>query len=65
MYQAIQLFKLMRPQQWYKNILVFIAVFFTGQLFNFPVVFLSFLGFIALCLISSANYILNDVLDIK
>lgn len=63
MYLISQLIKLMRPQQWYKNLLVFAAAFFSGSLLSFPALILSFYGFIALCLVSSGNYIANDIID--
>lgn len=55
---------LARPYQWYKNLVVFIAVFFSGLLFSPEPLILSILGFISLCLVSSANYIINDILDV-
>ena len=42
---------------------VFFAVFFSFNLFNFNKLMLSFFGFIILIMLSSANYILNDVAD--
>ena len=57
--------KLARPQQWYKNLLVFLPIIFVGKLFNLDLLLLTVLGFFSLCLISSANYILNDVIDLK
>ena len=59
------LIRICRPQQWYKNLLVFLPIIFKGSLFNTHLLFLTFLGFISLCLISSSNYILNDIIDIK
>ncbi|MEK6947129.1 MAG: UbiA prenyltransferase family protein [Nanoarchaeota archaeon] len=55
--------KMMRPEQWYKNLLVFLAVFFSFNLFNFNKLMLSFFGFMILIMLSSANYILNDIAD--
>jgi len=57
--------KLIRVKQWYKNLLVFLPLVFGQQLFNFNLVFATFFGFVALCLISSSNYILNDIFDRK
>jgi len=57
--------KIMRPQQWYKNIVIFTAIVFTGQFFVTTQLWHTFLGFISLCLISSANYIINDIRDRK
>lgn len=56
-------FHLFRVQQWYKNLLIFLPLVFAGLLLNPKSIFLTFLGFIALCLMSSTNYILNDILD--
>ena len=56
---------LARPQQWYKNLLLFIALVFVGWLFNPIAFFTTLLGFFAFCLISSANYVTNDILDFK
>jgi 4-hydroxybenzoate polyprenyltransferase len=61
--QAFYTFKLMRPRQWLKNVLVFATILFTGQLFN-PVAFTSvFLAFVVFCGLSSAIYIINDIVD--
>ena len=57
--------KIMRPEQWYKNLLVFLAIFFSFNLFNFHKLALSFLGFIILVILSSANYVINDIADRK
>lgn len=62
--------RLMRPHQWYKNILVFLPVLF-GRVDNFEV-WLNFvlsslpvltLGFGILSAVSSAGYIFNDIAD--
>ncbi|MGM5482223.1 MAG: UbiA family prenyltransferase [Nanobdellota archaeon] len=55
--------RLMRPSQWYKNLVIFIAIFFTGQIFQSQSLLLTALGFISLCMVSSSNYIINDVVD--
>ena len=55
---------LMRPYQWYKNLLLFIPIFF-GKLVDVNGFTLSFLGFISLCCISSAGYIISDLFDIR
>ena len=57
--------ELIRVRQWYKNIVIFISLIFSFNLFNPKLFFLTFLGFIALCFVSSAGYIINDILDIK
>ncbi len=57
--------RLIRINQWYKNLLVFLAIFFSGNLFNQNMFFTSVLSFLSLCLVSSSGYILNDLFDLK
>lgn len=57
--------KLIRVQQWYKNLVIFLALFFAGNLFEPTGFILTVIGLISLCLISSVNYIINDIIDIK
>lgn len=54
---------LMRPQQWVKNVFVFLPVFFDGQLFNTARLFPCFVAFIAFCMAASGIYCLNDIFD--
>ena len=61
----LQLIKLCRPQQWYKNFLVFLPLIFVGKLFDTKLLLLSIAGFVALSFMSSTNYILNDLFDMK
>ena len=56
--------QLLRVQQWYKNSVVFIALLFSGNLFDIQLLFTSLPAFVALCLLSSANYIINDIKDV-
>jgi 4-hydroxybenzoate polyprenyltransferase len=59
------LLKTMRPRQWTKNIFVFAALVFDGKLFH-PVPFLrTAAAFTLFCLIASATYIFNDLLDVE
>lgn len=55
----------MRPHQWYKNLVVFLAIFFAGKATNIDEVLYVGLGFLVLCIVSSANYIFNDIIDKK
>ena len=55
--------KALRPQQWVKNLSLFASIIFTGQLFNTPLFVVSTLGFIVFCILSSASYLLNDIVD--
>lgn len=57
--------KLIRPQQWYKNLLIFFPLIFSFNLFNSNLYLPFIMGFILLCLVSSVNYILNDIKDIE
>jgi len=59
------LIKLMRPQQYYKNLLIFISIIFSANIFEFSLYTPLFVGFVGLCAISSVNYIINDWHDIK
>jgi 4-hydroxybenzoate polyprenyltransferase len=59
------LLKTMRPRQWTKNGFVLIALVFDKQLFRFEPLWHTVLGFVVFCLISSAVYILNDIVDIE
>lgn len=63
----VQNFKIMaqalRIQQWLKNLAVFAAILFTGQLFNPKLFLLSTKAFIIFCLISSGSYLINDIID--
>ena len=57
--------KLIRVKQWYKNGIVFVAIFFSLNLFSIENLFVSILGFIGLCLVSGAGYIRNDIQDVN
>jgi 4-hydroxybenzoate polyprenyltransferase len=59
------LIKTMRPKQWTKNGLVFLALIFDKQLFNPDAFFRTAAGFGLFCLLSSAVYIFNDISDIE
>ena len=57
--------KLIRIQQWYKNLVVFLAIFFSGNIQEIQFIFPSVIAFFSLSLISSASYIINDLADLK
>jgi 4-hydroxybenzoate polyprenyltransferase len=59
----VALLQAMRPHQWIKNTLVFAALLFTVRFTQLPLVVLSLLGFVALCMVSSALYLINDIRD--
>lgn len=63
--QLFSIIKLLRPRQWVKNLALFAAVVFTGQLFNPTAVNPVIIGFIVFCAASSGSYIINDIIDRK
>jgi 4-hydroxybenzoate polyprenyltransferase len=65
MSKIIDLIKLMRYKQWYKNLVIFLPIIFVGDLFNTSFLAKIIIGLVALCLVSSSNYILNDIFDKK
>lgn len=61
----INVFKLLRIEQWVKNCFVFIPVFFAGLFFEDGKIIKSIIAFISFCFIASSIYIINDLFDIK
>jgi 4-hydroxybenzoate polyprenyltransferase len=59
------LLKTMRPKQWIKNFVIFAPLTFDVKLFNSQYLLQTIAGFVLLCLISGAVYIINDLVDIK
>lgn len=57
------LLALLRPRQWYKNAVLFIALVFSGNLGTLALWRPASVAFAAFCLLSSAVYAVNDVLD--
>ena len=56
---------LLRIRQYYKNIMIFVGIFFSERHFETSLYFNLLIGFIILCLTSSFNYIINDIRDIE
>ncbi len=54
-----------RPKQWAKNSLVFVAPAAAGVLDSWYYLAHTIMGFVAFCLVSSATYYLNDILDVE
>ncbi len=57
--------KLIRPQQWLKNVFVFMPLFFGGELLNPAKSVGALVAFLAFCLAASSIYCLNDLVDVK
>ena len=59
------IFKLIRPQQWLKNVFVFIPMFFGGSLLDPSDIRASALTFLAYCFTASSVYCFNDINDLE
>lgn len=57
--------KLIRPNHWYKNLLVILPAVFSLSLFKQYLWFNLLATFTSACLVSSSNYILNDIRDLE
>lgn len=55
--------KIIRPQQWVKNLFVFIPMFFGGSLLDTTDIIASIVTFIAFSLTASSVYCFNDIID--
>lgn len=61
--QFVLLLRALRVNQWIKNLVIFTAIIFSGQLFNVNILTESVKAFFAFCLLSSTSYVLNDIID--
>jgi 4-hydroxybenzoate polyprenyltransferase len=61
---ALGLLRSMRPKQWTKNIFVFAALIFDAKLLQPVPLVATIIGFIVLCMLSSAVYLVNDSADV-
>jgi len=59
------LLKSMRPRQWVKNLFVFAGLVFDEKFFVLPLLGKTVLTFILFSMVSSAVYLLNDIVDIE
>jgi 4-hydroxybenzoate polyprenyltransferase len=57
------IFKLIRPEQWAKNLFVFLPVFFGGQLLNLSALLSCVAAFAAFSFAASSVYCFNDIID--
>lgn len=53
----------MRPKQWYKNLVLFIGILFSGNLLNLNLFIDSVVAFLIFCLLSGSIYLINDIID--
>lgn len=60
-----QIFSLLRPNQWIKNLLIFVPAFFEGSILTWPDFLASARLFCIFCVVASLIYVINDVSDWK
>lgn len=58
------LFKSLRPHQWAKNALVFVPLILSGRLWDMTALAATLAAFVAISLVASATYIVNDLIDL-
>lgn len=63
MTRARDLVALLRPTHWTKNAFVLAGPFFAGELLRLGALRSALLAFVAFCLVSSAVYAFNDIMD--
>lgn len=59
----LNLARTIRINQWTKNLVVFVAIIFSGKLFDAELFARSLFAFVIFCLLSSTSYIMNDIVD--
>src|SRR3990167_2436524 len=57
------LLRALRVNQWIKNLVVFTAIIFSGNLFDSEAFLQTTYAFFVLCFLSSTSYVLNDIID--
>lgn len=60
-----EVIKSLRPKQWIKNLFLLAPLVFDRQLTNISSLWRTFIGLIIFCILSSAVYLFNDILDKK
>ncbi len=55
----------LRPHQWYKNLILFLGIIFSGNLLDPGLWGTLLLAFSAFCILSGSLYIFNDIKDIE
>ena len=59
------LIEIVRPKQWYKNLVIFLGVVFSHNLFVNNMLIKSIFAFILISMFSGIGYIINDVIDLE
>ncbi len=59
-----EIFKLLRPHQWFKNLLIFVPLIMAHKVQNSTLVIHSVIAFYAFCMAASCVYVINDLLDV-
>lgn len=61
------IFTSLRPKQWTKNLILFVALLFSekGLVFSYQAWILALAGFVTFCGLSGSVYILNDLADLE
>jgi 4-hydroxybenzoate polyprenyltransferase len=59
------LIQLLRPEQWVKNLFVFLPLYFSGQLLNIDLFLLCIVAFLAFSFAASSIYCFNDIYDVE
>ncbi len=57
------LLRTLRVNQWVKNLAIFIAIIFSGKLFEADLFIKASYAFFVFCFLSSTSYVLNDIID--
>jgi 4-hydroxybenzoate polyprenyltransferase len=55
----------MRPNQWYKNLVIFVGIVFSLNLLNLNLWIETISAFVIFCILSGSIYLINDVIDIE
>ncbi len=61
----LEIIRLLRPLQWFKNIFVLAPLFFSNNLLKWELLQPTLIVFVAFCLVSSSIYCFNDIYDVE
>lgn len=63
--RIVSLIRLIRPEQWIKNLFIFFPLFFHGQILNKDLFLQCLFSFFSFSLIASSIYCFNDIYDVE